>query len=100
MRQFEFTPGYYEWHLTDKATGETLHNMIEPSEDLYNEDGEPMTLEEMKDFCADDLRCADWHYMDNDEYNGILLSERLTEQEIITASSLIAETLYNYYIAA
>ena len=47
-----------------------------------------------------DLSPADWHYMDNDEYNGILPSERLTEQEIITASSLIAETLYNYYIAA
>ena len=100
MIQFEFTPGYYEWHLTDKATGEILHYMIDPSEDLYNEDGEPMTLEEMKDFFADDLHCADWHYMDNDEYNGILPSERLTEQEIITASSLIAETLYNYYIAA
>ena len=100
MRQFEFTPGYYEWHLTDKATGEILHNMCDPFESLFREDGEPMNQDEIECFCIDDLHCADWHYQDGEEYNGILPEETLTEREIIAAGKLIAETLYNYYIAA
>ena len=99
MRTFRFEPGYYEWHLIDCATEKTVHNLVEPSEDLYNEDGTPMTKEELADFFASDIQCANMHYSDNEDYNGILLDEPLDDAEIAVASKLIADTLYNYYIA-
>ena len=95
---FQFVPAYYEWHLTDD-NGNILHNMVDPSECLYNEDGTPMDLESVIDFCSQDLHMADWHYYSEQDYNGILLEENLTERQIKVASKIMGEALYNYYIA-
>lgn len=99
MREFIFEPAYYEWHLKDRVTGEILHNMCDPSECFFDENtGEPITLEELKQLCADDLHAAEWRYMNGEDYNGIYISESLTEPEIMAAADIMSETLYNYYI--
>ena len=36
MRHFKFVPGYYEWHLKDIDTDETLHVMDDPIDDLFD----------------------------------------------------------------
>ena len=82
MRTFRFEAGYYEWHLIDDMTGEVCHNLADPAEDLYREDGSPMSRTELTNFLADDLLCADRHYFDGEEYNGILLKRRLQPKEI------------------
>ena len=102
MRQFCLIPTYYEWHLIDKDTHETLHNLVDPADELYHEDGTPRSLEEIISFCQEELISADIAYSEDDEYNGIWLSEkkRLDQiEEIPVAAKVMAETLYNYYIA-
>lgn len=102
MRKFSLIPSYYEWHLIDDDTHETLHNLIDPSEDLYHEDGNPKSLDEIKNWCIEELVSADIMYSENDEYNGIWLRDekRLDQiEEIPAAAEVMAETLYNYYIA-
>lgn len=103
MRQFIFKPGYYEWHLTDKATGKTLHVMSDPADFTVNDDGTPLTLEELEVVCMDDLENADFAYTVADiEYNGIklhgddLLSKN--KEEMAEASKTMAKALYDYYI--
>lgn len=98
MRKFKFEADYYEWHLTDAETGETLHNLVDPSEDLFNEDDMPMSREEIEDFCFSELECADRWYSQNEDYNGIMLKERLDKDEMSEAAKLMADVLYNYYI--
>ena len=99
-RQFYFKPGYYEWHLTDR-NGNILHNMVDPAEDLFNEDGEELTIEEVHSLCYQDLQCADNHYECDEDYNGILLNdlERLDEQEIAEAADVMCDALVDYYFA-
>ena len=103
MRQFILTPTYYEWHLVDKDTHETLHNLGDPSDDLlYHDDEMPKSLEEIINFCQEELIAADIAYSENDEYNGIWLrnEKRLDQiEEIPAAAKVMAETLYSYYIA-
>lgn len=102
MRQFSLIPAYYEWHLIDDKTHETLHNLIDPADELYHEDGTPKTLEELTNWFNEELISADIAYSEDDEYNGIWLSEekRLDQiEEIPAAAKVMAETLYNYYIA-
>lgn len=99
MRTFKFKPGYYEWHLVDADTGAVLHNMVDPSDDLFHEDGECLTLDEITDLCANDLLCADFAYNDGISYNGILLTDNsLTMHELLSASRLMGKVLYDYYI--
>ncbi len=100
MRQFCLTPSYWEWHLIDKDTHETLHNLIDPSDDMYNEDGSPMSLEELTNWLTEELISADIAYSENSDYNGIWLRDekRLDQnEEIPAAAKLMAETLYHYY---
>jgi hypothetical protein len=102
MRQFSFIPAYYEWHLIDNETHETLHNIIDPADALYHDDGTPLSLEELTSWAKEDLITADNAYSENREYNGIWLRDekRLDQvEEIPAAAKVIAETLYNYYIA-
>lgn len=102
MRQFSLIPAYYEWHLIDTETHETLHNLIDPADELYHEDGTPKSLEELTNWLNEELISADIAYSEDDEYNGIWLNEekRLDQiEEIPAAAKVIAETLYNYYIA-
>lgn len=102
MRQFCLIPTYWEWHLIDEDTHETLHNLVDPADELYHEDGAPMSLEEIIGFCQEELISADIAYSENDEYNGIWLcnDKRLDQtEEIPAAAKVMAETLYNYYIA-
>ena len=102
MRQFILTPTYYEWHLVDKDTHETLHNLVDPAEELYHEDGTPKSLEELTNWLNEELISADIAYSENDEYNGIWLrnEKRLDQiEEIPAAAKVMAETLYSYYIA-
>ena len=102
MRQFSLIPAYYEWHLIDTETHETLHNLIDPADELYHEDGTPKTLEELTNWLNEELISADIAYSEDDEYNGIWLNEdkRLDQiEEIPAAAKVMAETLYNYYIA-
>lgn len=101
MRQFSLIPAYYEWHLIDNDTAETLHNLIDPSESLYHEDDTPMTVEEIQNWCNEELISADIAYSEDDEYNGIWLDndKRLDQiEEIPAAAKVMAETLYAYYI--
>lgn len=101
MREFEFKPIYYEWHLTDKATGKLLHVMADPAEyTVHEDDGTDMTLEELVDFCYSDLDTADYCYSDNTPYNGLILYglDCLTDDELKAASELMGKALYDYYI--
>lgn len=98
MRHFRFVPGYYEWHLVDD-NGTTLHNMVDPSDSLYDEDGNELTLEGVIALCEDDLNCADSRYAEGDDYNGILLEDTFTPQEIVEAAKIMGQTLYDYYIS-
>lgn len=102
MRQFSLIPAYYEWHLIDDETHETLHNLIDPADELYHEDGTPRSLEELTNWLNEELISADIAYSEDDEYNGIWLrnEKRLDQiEEIPAAAKVMAETLYNYYIA-
>lgn len=102
MRQFSLIPAYYEWHLIDNETHETLHNLIDPADELYHEDGTPRSLEELTNWLNEELISADIAYSEDDEYNGIWLrnEKRLDQiEEIPAAAKVMAETLYNYYIA-
>ena len=101
MRQFSLIPAYYEWHLIDTETHETLHNLVDPADELYHEDGTPKSLEELTNWLNEELISADIAYSEDDEYNGIWLSEkkRLDQiEEIPAAAKVMAETLYHYYI--
>lgn len=97
MRNFSFNSAYYEWHLVDEE-GNILHNMVEPLENLFNDDGNPLNLEEIVDLCASDLHCANTNYAENKPYNYVLLDNPLTEEEISEASKVMARRLYGYYI--
>ena len=102
MRNFDLVAGYYEWHLIDTETHETLHNLIDPADELYHEDGTPRSLEELTNWLNEELISADIAYSEDDEYNGIWLrnEKRLDQiEEIPAAAKVMAETLYNYYIA-
>jgi hypothetical protein len=102
MRQFNLIPAYYEWHLIDDETHETLHNLVDPADELYHEDGTPRSLEEITDWLNDELISADIAYSENNDYNGIWLrnEKRLDQiEEIPAAAKVMAETLYNYYIS-
>ena len=99
MRQFEFTPGYYEWHLTDKATSEIVLNIPDPVEDLYNEDGKELGKEEIIDMYENDVEHYNNLYKDGIAVYGVRPEQPLTDEELKPAAHLIAETLYNYYIA-
>ena len=98
MRTFRFEAGYYEWHLIDDMTGEVCHNLIDPSEIIFRPDGGTLTRLGLQILLTDELLCADRHYFDGEEYNGILLKRRLQPEEIVKAAKLMADTLYNYYI--
>lgn len=101
MRDFDLVASYYEWHLIDTETHETLHNLIDPSKYLYHEDGSPKSLDEIKNWCLDELISADIMYSENDEYNGIWLrnEKRLDQiEEIPAAAEVMAQMLYHYYI--
>lgn len=95
---YQFIPAYYEWHLIDEQ-GEVLHNMADPVEGLFDENGEALTLESIKEFCEGDLLCAENAYRNDYDYNGIRLKESLTDEQIKAAVEVMAEALYNYYVA-
>lgn len=99
-RKFTLIPAYYEWHLLDEF-GNTLHCLAFDAQDAYNEDGKPLTRDELREFVEMDLNCADDAYSMRDEYNGVLLSftDRLTEAEMKAAAEAMGDTLYEYYIA-
>ena len=103
MRQFSLIPAYYEWHLVDKDTHETLHNLDDPSDDLlYHDDETPKSLDEIISFCQEELISADIAYSEDNDYNGIwLCNEKRLDQieEIPAAAKVMGETLYSYYIA-
>ena len=73
MRQFELTPGYYEWHLNDKATGETLHNVDSEDVDFlcYDPAGLPLMFFEVVGLCHEELQAANEQYNQGEDYNGI-----------------------------
>jgi len=102
MRTFELIPGYYEWHLNDKATGETLHNVDSDNVDTlcYDPDGQPLTFFEIVGLCHDELQAAEEQYNQGEDYNGTKPAHTLTAEEMKVAAQVMAETLYNYYIAA
>ena len=96
MRQFAFIPCYYEWHLIDTATEETLHNVEDPSESMeyYH------SVEELEERSKEILLEADTYYENHLDYDGVLLDDdkRLSEEEMNAAAKVMAEALYNYYI--
>lgn len=99
-RNFKFVPAYYEWHLVDKKDN-IWHNMLDPGEDLLCEENtEPMTLEEVIDFCSDELNNAQMCYNEGEDYNGIHPEISLTADELKEAANIMGKALYDYYIAA
>ena len=99
-RNFKFVPAYYEWHLVDKK-GNIWHNMLDPGEDLLEEEeAEPMTLENVIDFCSDELTNAQECYNQGKDYNGIRPESSLTAEELKEAANIMGKALYDYYIAA
>lgn len=101
MRQFNLIPAYYEWHLIDIETHETLHNIIDPLDVLYYDDGISLSLEELTSWVKEDLISADIAYSEGNDYNGIWLrnEKRLDQiEEIPAAAKVIADTLYSYFI--
>ena len=99
MRQFNFTPSYYEWHLTDIKTGTLLHVMDDPTDWIYTDDGDSINYDEIKEECLNQLNLADDTYAMNEEFNGLLLKENqtLSKEEMEVASILMADTLYHTY---
>lgn len=62
-----------------------------------------LTFSEVLNLCRENLISADILYSENTENNGVLLNndKRLDQiEEIPIAARLMAETLYDYYIAA
>lgn len=105
MRDFKFVPGYYEWHLKQKGTNKLLHVMNDPMEDMYNinpdtNEEEPISHEELYQFCFDELVNADNSYNENEEYNGLKLNEleRLDEEEMSRAAQVMCQALKERYI--
>ena len=96
--QFTFTPAYYEWHLLDR-NGRIVHNMVDPLEKLFREDGSQMTLEEVTDICAEDLHAAESAYAEGRYYNGIMLFNGLSALDLKKAAEVMARALCNYYLA-
>ena len=99
MREFTFTPGYYEWHLKDIETDDTLHVMLDPVDSLFDEEGLPIPPEELKWICRNELETADQYYECDEKYNGLLLNDlqRLDEQETEEAATVMFNTLKEYY---
>lgn len=95
---YRFVPAYYEWHLTDEE-GNILHCMADPSDEMFQENGDALTLAEVVEFCEHDLIWADGLYRDGEEYNGVYIEEGFTPKEIAKFSDIMATALYNYYIA-
>lgn len=105
---YQFIPAYYEWHFTD-GNGKVLANWNDPVESLYkefdNETGEPYDDPQlMTDKDEIELECES--FIDTGtmlfdegetEYNGIARAdfERLPQN----AAAIMAEALYNYYVA-
>lgn len=92
MRQFNFTPSYHEWHLTDIETGTLLHVMNDPTNWIYTDDGHSINYNEIKEECLNQLAM-------NKEFNGLFLTQEqiLSKEEMETASILMADTLYDTY---
>ena len=101
MRTFEFKPSYYEWHLTDKATGKILLNIVDPSDYLYDPlTGEPLSRKEIENMAHYWLKEAELCNAEGEPFNGVLVaSEPLDEKEKENAATLIADTLCEYYLS-
>jgi hypothetical protein len=74
--------------------------MSDPVEDTVHEDGTDMTLDELVNLCYDDLETADNQYIQNEDYNGILLNndDSLSMEEMTAASEVMGKALYDYYV--
>ena len=96
-KNLQFVPAYYEWHLTDKNGN--MHCMADPADEMFQENGDALTLAEVVEFCEHDLIWADGLYRDGEEYNGVYIEEGFTPKEIAKFSDIMATALYNYYIA-
>ena len=96
MRQFNFTPSYHEWHLTDIETGTLLHVMNDPTNWIYTDDGHSINYDDIKEKCLDRLDLADAM---NEEFNGFYLTPEqiLSKEEMEEASMLMADILYDTY---
>lgn len=92
MREFKFTPSYYEWHLRDAETGTLLYVMNDPTDWIYIDDGHSIDYDEIKEECLNQLAM-------NQEFNGFFLKENqtLSKEEMEEASILMADTLYDTY---
>ena len=92
MRQFNFTPSYHEWHLTDIETGTLLHVMDDPTDWIYTDDGHSINYDDIKEKCLNQLAM-------NQEFNGFFLKETqiLSKEEMEEASMLMADILYDTY---
>lgn len=90
-----FVPAYYEWHLIDVTNPEkVLFNVVDPVEELFDEDGNAYSLEELEHFCSS------WMVGEEHEAENERDWSRLEELQSIPprADRVMAEALYNYYI--
>lgn len=98
-KKYQFVPAYYEWHLVDEK-GKVIYNMIDPSEDCYDGNGEPLTLDELRSFIDGDIRCQTeiWEEKDPDypSKNLLVSPDELPE----CADEIMTQALYDYYCAA
>lgn len=95
---YQLTPCYYEWHLTDNK-GKLIYNCVDPFGwgDCYDD---AKSVKDLEDIFKDEREAETmaWNvgeWTPND--NGLMVSPKEFTDEAI---HVMAKTLYDYYIAA
>ena len=105
---YAFVPAYGEWHLIDtNKPQEVLFNVVDPLERLYihldpfdeHSEVDPLekaTYEDVLDFSEDCINVARRCAENNEDFDGIVYDDETVPGK---AAEIIAQALYNYYIA-
>lgn len=97
-KKYRFIPGYYEWHLVDE-NGNILYVMQDPSEDLFNEQIECETLDDVRGVIEGELDTERQNWITN--YEGNVARHALIPFDELPKSTceIMARALYDYYVA-
>lgn len=95
--EYRFIPGYYEWHLIDDK-GKVLYVMQDPSEDLFNEQTECETLDDVRGVIEGELETEKLNWQMNYE-SGEKHSQIPFDELPKSICELMARALYDYYVA-
>lgn len=97
-KKYRFIPGYYEWHLIDDK-GKVLYVMQDPSEELFNEQIECETLDDVRGVIEGELDTERQNWITN--YEGNVARHALIPFDELPKSTceIMARALYDYYVA-